>query len=89
MGRDHGAAADPSAQGVVLTSALTLADAAVFDVVEAFVEDRLDPGVRALGAAEGAVAYAPGPNLPAEVTARLDELLGQLASGEIQVPTEP
>lgn len=78
------------AAGVVLTSTVRHVDVVLVDVLDALAAGRLDPGLRRLGLAEGAVGYATtGGLLPADVLTRVEELRGQITGGQIQVPTVP
>jgi basic membrane protein A and related proteins len=80
---------DPAVQGAVLASGVIDAEAVAFEAISAFLDGGLEPGARPVGAADGAVRYVAGPELPVAVTAQLDELLELLSSGAVTVPTAP
>jgi basic membrane protein A len=82
------AALDPAAQGLVLTTIERRGSVALTALVEALVGAGVEPGLFEVGAEEEAIGFAPDA-LPADVTSQVEALLAQLASGEIQVPTEP
>jgi basic membrane protein A len=76
--------------GTVVTSMIKRGDVAVFDAISEVTRGELRGGLRSFGLAEHGVGYvAEGPHgegVPAEVKARVAELEGRVARGEIKVP---
>jgi basic membrane protein A len=77
--------------GTVVTSMIKRGDVAVFDAIVAVTRGELHGGLHAFGLADHGVGYVDeGPHaagLPPEVKARVGELAGRIARGEIQVPS--
>ncbi len=74
----------------ILTSMLKKFDVGVYRAVQDYVEGRLQPGPMRLTLADGGVAYArTGSLLSAEIADQVDVLASSVASGEIEVPSQP
>jgi basic membrane protein A and related proteins len=77
--------------GTVVTSMIKRGDVAVFDAIAEVTRGELSGGMRSFGLAEHGVGYvADGPHgagVPPEVKARVEDLTGKVARGEIKVPS--
>jgi len=85
---------DPRYANVVLASMVKRVDTAVFDAVEAVVDDAFAGGsVNSLGLAEDGVELVYGSELgdavPGEVADAIEDSRGAIEDGEIDVPTTP
>jgi basic membrane protein A len=77
--------------GTVVTSMIKRGDVAVFDTIVATTRQSLHGGLSSFGLAEHGVGYVDeGPHaaaIPPEVKARVEDLAGRIARGEIRVPS--
>ena len=74
----------------VLTSILIRWDIVHFTVIRDFVEGALESGARRLTVDEGIITYSrSGDGLTPRAIANLDRAIEEIASGTIDVPTEP
>lgn len=84
---------DDMAPGNVLTSMLKRVDVAVFNTVEAVVNDEFTAGIQEFGVADDGVGLTDfeytRDQIPDEALARLGEIRDQIAAGEIRVPSTP
>ncbi|MEZ0235712.1 MAG: BTAD domain-containing putative transcriptional regulator [Actinomycetota bacterium] len=74
----------------ILTSSMIRWDIVNFTVIRDFVEGTLQPGARRLTVDEGIITYSrSGDGLSPEAIANLDRAIEEIASGEMDIPTEP
>jgi basic membrane protein A len=75
----------------IMTSMLKRVDTAVYEAIQAVIDDSFEGGQQVFGLAEEGVDYADSnPALLTEdIQARLDELKQQIIDGDITVPEEP
>ena len=90
---DQSLTASPAEQKWILTSMLKRVDVAVQSTIEKFVAGQLTQGsVQSFGVKEGGIDYAKNQynkDLLGDITTKLDEIKEKIASGEIEVPSEP
>jgi basic membrane protein A len=79
------------APGHVLTSMIKRVDVAVYETVQAVLEDRFEPGMHTFGLAEDGVGYVLDDRnrelIPPKVEARVEELRREVIAGTITVPS--
>ncbi|MGI9606205.1 MAG: BMP family ABC transporter substrate-binding protein, partial [Acidimicrobiales bacterium] len=73
----------------LLTSALKKFDVVVFELIEQYVEDELEPGVQVLSLSNGAMGLAPSDHLSPQQLQVVEDLSAQLVDGSIVAPTNP
>jgi basic membrane protein A and related proteins len=83
--------ASPEEKEHILTSMLKRVDVAIYDTIEAVVNDEFEPGSQIFGLAEDGVGYATSnPELLTEdIQSQLEEFKQQIIDGEITVPEQP
>lgn len=82
-------ASNPELQPVILTSMLKRVDVAVFDALEAFVNDEEIPAVTTYDLEADGVGYATSGGQIDDIVPQLEELKQQIVDGEITVPSTP
>lgn len=68
-----------------LCSMLKRVDVAVYETIKSVIDDTFAGGVHSFGAAENGVGVCE--HLPSDIQDQIDDLMAQVASGAIQVPT--
>lgn len=80
---------EPTLQPVILTSMLKRVDVAVFEALEAFVNDEEIPAQTVFDLEADGVGYSTSGGFVDDIASQLDELKQQIIDGEIEVPTTP
>jgi basic membrane protein A len=81
--------ADPSLQGVILTSMLKNVNVAVYDFLQAFVDGDAPAGVTTYDLSVEGVGYSTSGGFVDDITEDLEGFKQQIIDGEIEVPTAP
>jgi len=82
-------ASNPELQPVIITSMLKRVDVAVFDALQAFVDDEEIPAVTTYDLEADGVGYSTSGGAIDDITEQLEELKAQIVSGDITVPSTP
>lgn len=81
--------ADPAVQEYILTSMLKRVDVAVYSTITSFLGDGNQSGIVVLDLSSDGVGYSTSGGFVDDIADQLDELRVAIASGELEVPTEP
>ncbi|UZJ25424.1 BMP family ABC transporter substrate-binding protein [Rhodococcus antarcticus] len=86
---DQYVSADPSVQGIILTSALKNVDVGVFDFIKAVGDGSVKPGSTLYDLKNDGVGYATSGSLIGDISPQLDGYKAKIVDGSIKVPTAP
>jgi basic membrane protein A len=86
---DQYVSADPSVQGIILTSALKNVDVGVFDFLKAVGDGSVKPGSTLYDLKNDGVGYATSGSLIGALSTQLDAYKAKIVAGSITVPTAP
>lgn len=86
---DQYQSADPSVQGVILTSALKNVDVGVYNFVKAVGDGSVKPGSTLYDLKNDGVGYATSGSLIGDLATQLDGYKAKIVDGSITVPTTP
>jgi basic membrane protein A and related proteins len=76
-------------QEYILTSMLKRVDVAVYDTIEALVNDEFEGGYREFGLADDGVGYSTSGGFIDDIVDELEDFKQQIVDGEIEVPERP
>jgi basic membrane protein A and related proteins len=76
-------------QEYILTSMLKRVDVAVYDTIEALVNDNFEGGYREFGLADDGVGYSTSGGFVDDIADELEDYKQQIIDGEIEVPERP
>ena len=81
--------ADPAVQEYILTSMLKRVDVAVYSTISSYLGAGNQSGIVVLDLSSDGVGYSTSGGFVDDIADQLDELRVAIASGELEVPTEP